>query len=375
MTLRQQIFQKARRVVLKVGTTLLTDDGQQINARQIKALVEQIAALTAKGKEIILVSSGAIGAGMARRRLKVRPRALEELQATAAIGQIQLMKLYDTFFEAHQMGVSQVLLTRADFSDRKRYLNARKTLEKLLEWKFIPVINENDTVAVDEIKVGDNDQLSALVAHAVDADLLVLLSNVDGLYPHGRIGGGASPIDLVEVITPELARWAKPTRNQTSTGGMVTKLEAAKMAVSAGIPCVLANGLTSRVLLRLFDGEEIGTLFMTQRRTSMKSKHRWLAFTSRPKGVLVVDQGARRALVERKKSLLASGVTALEGKFKKGDLVRIIDSQKNEFARGIVGFSFEELAKIKGLKSDQIQKMIGFRTRPEVIHRDQLVIL
>lgn len=375
MTLRQQIFQKARRVVLKVGTTLLTDDNQQINARQINALVEQIAALTAKGKEIILVSSGAIGAGMARRRLKIRPRALEELQATAAIGQIQLMKLYDTFFEVHQTGVSQVLLTRADLSDRKRYLNARKTLEKLLEWKFIPVINENDTVAVDEIKVGDNDQLSALVAHAVDADLLVLLSNVDGLYPYGRIGGGASPIDLVEVMTPELVRWAKPTRSQTSTGGMVTKLEAAKMAVSAGIPCVLANGLTPRILLRLFDGEEVGTLFMTQRRVVMKSKHRWLAFTSRPKGILVVDEGARRALVERKKSLLASGVTALEGKFKKGDLVRIVDVQKNEFARGIIGFSFEEMVKIKGLKNDQIQKIIGSSIHPEVIHRDQLVIL
>ncbi len=361
--------------MLKVGTTLLTDDNQQINARQINALVEQIAALTAKGKEIILVSSGAIGAGMARRRLKIRPRALEELQATAAIGQIQLMKLYDTFFEVHQTGVSQVLLTRADLSDRKRYLNARKTLEKLLEWKFIPVINENDTVAVDEIKVGDNDQLSALVAHAVDADLLVLLSNVDGLYPYGRIGGGASPIDLVEVMTPELVRWAKPTRSQTSTGGMVTKLEAAKMAVSAGIPCVLANGLTPRILLRLFDGEEVGTLFMTQRRVVMKSKHRWLAFTSRPKGILVVDEGARRALVERKKSLLASGVTALEGKFKKGDLVRIVDVQKNEFARGIIGFSFEEMVKIKGLKNDQIQKIIGSSIHPEVIHRDQLVIL
>lgn len=372
MTLRQQVFQKAHRIVLKIGTTLLKESGK---------IVDQISALASQGKEIVLVSSGAIGAGMAQRGMKHRPQKLEELQATAALGQIQLMKRYEELFGRHGLSVSQVLLTRGDLAERRRYVNAQKTLRKLLDWKIIPIVNENDTVAVDEIKVGDNDQLSALAAHLVDADLLILLSDVEGLYPHGKVGVGfkptpTKPVDLVERITPEILRWARPTRSQTSIGGMVTKLEAAKMAMAAGIPCLIANGFSEGILARLFKGEERGTLFMPAlKEKSMGSKERWLAFTTRPKGEIAVDAGARRALMEQKKSLLATGVCRVNGHFKKGDLVRVMDLQEREFARGIVRFSSPELGKIKGLKSDQIQKLMGRNLQTEVIHRDHLVIL
>ncbi len=372
MTLRQQIFQKANRVVFKIGTTLLGDIGK---------IVDQVAVLVSQGKEIVLVSSGAIGAGMAQLGVKNRPQKLEELQATAALGQIQLMKRYEELLGRHGLNVSQLLLTRGDLVDRRRYVNAQKTLRKLLEWKIIPVINENDTVAVDEIKVGDNDQLSALAAHLVDADLLILLTDVEGLYPHGKAGAGlkpapTQPVDIVERITPEILRWARPTKNRTSIGGMVTKLEAAKMATAAGIPCLLANGLSEGILLRLFKGEERGTLFMPLGKgKSMASRERWLAFTTRPKGEITVDAGARRALVEQKKSLLATGISQVNGHFQRGDLVRVLDVHQDEFARGTTRFSAAELEKIKGLKSEQIQEMMGSLAKTEVIHRDQLVIL
>ena len=353
----------------------MTDSKSQLDTTHLQSLVAQIAALLEKGKEIVIVSSGAIGAGMALRKVKNRPKLLEELQATAAVGQIQLMKFYEQFFDHHGIKAAQVLLTRADLEDRKRYLNAQKTLKKLLEWKIIPVINENDTVAVDEIKVGDNDRLSALIAHLVDADFLILLTDVDGLYPYGKVGVGSKPTHLVEQITPELMRWARPTKSQTSIGGMVTKLEAAKMATQAGISCLLVNGFTDQVLLRVAQGEEVGTLFVTQRTNAMKAKQRWLAFTTRPKGTITVDEGARRALVEHKKSLLASGITDVGGDFRKGDLVKILDSRKNEFARGITSFQSEELGRIKGLKSDRIHEIISPSAQPEVIHRDRLVIL
>ena len=376
ITLRQQILQKSHRMVLKIGTTLMTESkSQQLETACLESIVAQIAALLEKGKEIVIVSSGAIGSGMALRKVKNRPKLLEELQATAAVGQIQLMKFYEQFFNRHGIKVAQVLLTRADLEDRKRYINAQKTIKKLLEWKIIPIINENDTVAVDEIKVGDNDRLSALIAHLVDADFLILLTDVDGLYPYGKVGAGSKQVPLVEQITPELMRWARPTKSQISIGGMITKLEAAKMATQAGISCLLVNGFTNQVLLRVAQGEELGTLFVTQRAKAMKTKQRWLAFTTRPKGTITIDEGARRALVEHKKSLLASGITDVGGDFRKGDLVRILDSSKNEFARGITSFQSEELGRIKGLKSDRIHEIIGPSAQPEVIHRDRLVIL
>lgn len=364
-----EIIQRARRIVVKVGTSVLTDLRQaRVTKFSVQSVAREIAIFWHGGREVVVVTSGAIGVGMGILGLRSRPRKLAKLQAAAATGQGLLMQWYTSLFEEQDLHAAQVLLTRADLEDRKRYLNARATLLTLLQAGIVPIVNENDTVSVEEIRYGDNDILSAHVAALVDADLLILLTDVD------RLAGPLDPLSIVTEITPEIERAAGGTTKEVSTGGMRTKLQAARIAMESGIPMLLANGRGRANLLEMISKEvDRGTWFLPKKLLS--AKRRWLAFTGRPKGVIAVDPGAKRALVSGGKSLLASGIQRVEGNFREGDLVSVHESaRQGEFARGIVRYSHAELEKIKGLKSEAISTLLG-RKAQEVIHRDQLVIL
>lgn len=360
---------RPKRVVVKVGTGILTARNFRLNKTWIKAICTQIAALLDKDIEVILVTSGAIAAGMGMLGYKLRPKLLPQLQAAAAVGQSQLMQIYDSIFRQSHLLTAQILLTREDLSERKRYLNAKNTLFTLLDSKVIPIINENDTVSVDEIKFGDNDLLSALVAALVQADLLIILSDVDGLYKEKK-----TVISAVEKVTAEIERLARKSTSSLGTGGMASKIEAAKICSASGIACVVANGSVSGILLKIIKEEDLGTLFYPGLK-KLLAKKRWIGFSARVKGEIFVDQGAKEALVEKKKSLLAKGVLRFGGSFSVGDTVSILDAQDCEFARGLVNYSSAELSKIKGQKSQRIKEILGYKYYDEVVHRDNLVIL
>jgi len=359
---------KPKRIVVKIGSGILTSRNYRLNKVRIKKLVAQIAALIDKNTEVILVTSGAIAAGMGMLRLHSRPKLLPQQQAAAAIGQSQLMRIYDTFFKHYGQLSAQVLLTREDLSNRKRYLNAKNTLFTLLSYNVVPIINENDTVSVDEIKFGDNDRLSALVATLGQADLLVILSDVDGLYAERNV------ISVVERISPEIERLASAATGRVGTGGMASKVEAAKICCATGLGCIVANGKTPGILSRILDEQDIGTLFLP-RKEQLVAKKRWIGFGAKVAGKLFVDEGAKQALTLKKKSLLAKGIVGLGGTFAVGDMVSILDMKNQEFARGLVSYSSEELARIKGQKSERIKTLLGYKYYDEVVHRDNLVIL
>ncbi|MBI3615483.1 MAG: glutamate 5-kinase [Candidatus Omnitrophica bacterium] len=366
-----EFLSSAKRLVVKVGTSVLTDpDRAGVVRHRVEAIASEVAALWRQKMEVIVVTSGAIGVGMGILDLKKRPKELAKLQAAAATGQGRLMQWYTTHFEKEGLHAAQILLTRDDLENHRRYLNAKATLLTLLKAQVVPIINENDTVSVEEIRYGDNDILSAQVAALVDADLLVLLSDVDQLK--GPDGFQA----LVTEITPDLERAAGGTTKAVSTGGMRTKLEAAKIVMASGIPMILMNGRQENCLTKAFLKKEFsGTWFIPRKGSGLKGKQRWLGLTGRPKGRILVDSGAREALASRRLSLLASGVHAVEGNFRRGDLVSVAQiNQDQEFARGIVGYSHAELEKIKGFKSDAIRSALG-RKAQEVIHRDSMVIL
>lgn len=367
--MRDSFFSNLKLIVIKIGTATLSSKTRSIERQVLKDLVRQTCAIIDKGIKVVLVTSGAIGAGMGILGLKRRPKNLRELQAVAAIGQSQLMKFYDEDFKGHGRMAGQVLLTREDLEDRKRYINAENTICTILEYGAVPIINENDTVSADEIKFGDNDTLASLVTNLLGADLLIILSDVDGLY--GAKGG---VIDIVKEITSEIEELARGTDKETSVGGMATKIRAAKVVTESGIPLVIANGRTGNVLLRLLDREKIGTLFIPKL-NKMAAKKRWIAFSSRSKGAVFVDVGARHAVSEKHKSLLASGITGVEGDFEAGDIVSIKDSEAKDFARGLVNYSSREIEKIKGAKSKEIGSRLGYKYYDEVIHRDNLVIV
>ena len=347
-----QLKKDYQRIVIKVGASLL------VNSQVIEQLISQVADLIRQKRELILVSSGAIACGMAILGLKQRPTKLEYLQAAASLGQSELMQLYRKKFSAYKIKCAQILLTWEDFDDRNRYLNARNTLQTLLKWGSLPIINENDTVSVDEIKFGDNDRLSALVANLVNADILIILSDVQGLLNHAT----SEVIRIVNKITPKIEKLALSSDKSISVGGMRTKLSAARIAMESQIPCLIVNGKKSDCLsLALKDPFNAGTLFLpTEARITARKK--WLIFCARSKGKVYVDDGAKNALLAGK-SLLSVGVVGLEGNFSSGDIVEINDQRGLCFARGKVNFSAQELDKIKGK-----QKM------REVIHRDNLVI-
>lgn len=365
-------FSKARRIVVKVGSSLLTEKNR-LNLKRIEEIVDQLASLQKENKEVILVTSGAIAGGMGRLNLK-KLTTIPQKQAAAAIGQNLLMGIYERFFKKRGCLVAQVLLTSEDIQNRKRYLNARNTLLTLLNYKAIPIVNENDTVAVNEIRFGDNDTLSALVASKVEADLLIILTDTKGLYtadPKRR--KGIRFIRGVSEITPQLERMASGPGTLKGTGGMVTKLRAAKIARSSGVAMVIADGRMRNVLLKVLAGERLGTLFLPKER--LKSRKKWIAFGVVLKGKIRVDEGAKEAISKRGKSLLPSGIIEVNGRFSIGDGVSIIDAENREFARGIVSYSSSEADKIKGKKTSRIEKILGYKDYDEVIHRDNLVIL
>lgn len=374
--MREKFSKEVKRVVVKVGTSVLTKrQSNRLDTDFIKRLVGQISKLLARNIEVVLVSSGAIGAGMGLLGLMKRPKLLPGLQAAAAIGQSHLMKLYDSSFKSRDHLTAQILLTAEDLTTRSRYLNAKNTISRLLEYKATPIINENDSVSVDEIKFGDNDTLASLVANLVEADLLIILSDVDGLNSrNGEKSGKEALVDTVEEVTPDIVRLAKRTEARISVGGMHTKLQAAKTVTSSGIPMIIANGRIENVLVKIIDGKKIGTLFLPKA-AGLSARKRWIAYSTVPKGSIVVDKGAEEALVEKGKSLLASGVVGILGRFKVGDVVGVCDEEEQEFARGLANYSKDEVAKIKGLKTNEIESSLGYKYYDELIHRDNLVIL
>jgi glutamate 5-kinase len=366
---------RVRRLVVKVGTGLITRPGLGPDPERIAALAAELASVR-EGRELVLVTSGAIATGMARLTLPERPRTIPEKQAAAAVGQSALMWHYEQAFKRHGVPVGQVLLTAHDISDRARYLNARNTLLALLRFGVLPVVNENDTVAVEEIKVGDNDNLSALVASLIDADLLVLLTDVDGLYTSDPARDPAAvKLDTVDTITAEIERLVWRGTGAGSVGGMATKLQAAQKAAAAGVPMVIASGRTQGVLARILKGEAAGTYF-APKADRLGARKRWIAFAVPPHGRLAVDAGARAALTQHGKSLLPSGVAKVEGDFAAGEVVGLVsDGDDREFARGLVNFDADELRKIQGAKTREIGQRLGYKSFDEVIHRDNLVLL
>lgn len=359
-----------KRVVLKIGTKVITSKDRALDIERIKGIVSQIALVRDSGIDVILITSGAIGAGLWLLGMKKRPGDLAMLQASAAIGQNHLMHLYSEFFKNFKTKVGQILLTQEDFNDRVRYLNIKHTIEALLAHGVVPIINENDTVATEEIKCGDNDRLSSLVADLCGAYKLILLTDVDGL-----LGADGKVINVVDEITQDIAKLGGKSHCDLGTGGMVTKLEAARAATSAGIKCVIANGKKKDVLLKIvIDDMPEGTAFKCGEGKYL-AKKRWIAFSSTTKGEISVDDGARSALKEKNKSLLASGIVSVSGHFKPGDAVKITDRSGREFAKGLSNYSSWDLAKIKGMKTSSFKSVLGREGRDEIVHKDNLVIL
>jgi glutamate 5-kinase len=371
--LRTEIMGGVRRVVTKVGSSLLVSPGAGLNNAFISLLAGELAWLKEKGVEVIMVSSGAIAAGMERLGLSKRPKTISELQAAAAIGQSSLMHVYEDAFAPWGLKVAQVLITRDDMRDRRRYINARNTLLTLLDLGIIPIINENDSVVVEEIKFGDNDLLAALVTSLVDADLLLILTDTPGLYSDEPHKGGKL-IPLVEKVTKKVEAMAQGSQTEIGTGGMVTKVGAAKLAARFGVPTVVTGCRDQNVLERIFTAESIGTLFLSAGQR-LRGRKQWIGFTLRPKGRLILDKGAHEAIMKGGKSLLPSGIVAVEGTFGRGDLVSCCDPRKKECARGLVNYDSHELSKIMRRRSSQIEEVLGYKYTDEVIHRDNLVIL
>ena len=369
---RAQVLANSKRIVIKIGSRVITSSKNELDLSLIDALVKDIEHLYKKKHQILIVSSGAIVAGLKNLKLGSRPTDIPSKQAASAVGQVELMHSYSTAFKKYRIPVAQILLTREDLHNRYRYLNARNTMLRLLEKGVVPVINENDTVAVEEIKFGDNDTLSVLVALMMDADLLTILTDIDGLYTDiPSKNKKAEFIPHVAKITPTIVKMAKCTG--TGTGGMETKIRAANSLTESGIPVVIANGREKQILKKIIEGENIGTFFapLDQKKTGKK---RWLAL-SVTKGEIAIDKGAKEALLKKGKSLLSSGILSVKGRFNAGDSVSITDENNMELARGLSNYSSDEIEKIKGLKSSEINKVLGYKDYDEVIHRDNLVVL
>ncbi len=371
----RKALRQTQRIVIKIGSSLLTDNGRGLDNQAIALWVEQIAALTKQGKQVLLVSSGSVAEGMVRLGWKKRPHLLCELQAAASVGQMGLVQTYESLFQAYQLHTAQVLLTHEDLSDRKRYLNARSTLLSLLKFSVIPVINENDTVATDEIRFGDNDTLAALVANLVEAEILIILTDQSGLYDKNPVfNDDARLIDSAQANDPSLRAMAGESNSQLGRGGMVTKLHAAKLASRSGAATVIASGREKNVITRILEGEVLGT-FLAPTDEPLLARKRWLVGQLKVNGKIVLDDGAVNVLERSGKSLLAIGVESIEGCFKRGELVACYDLSGREIARGLVNYSFEEVEIIKRKPSHQIEALLGYVAEPELIHRDNLVLI
>ncbi|MDT0498900.1 glutamate 5-kinase [Algiphilus sp. W345] len=366
---------QTRRWVVKVGSSLLTAKGRGLDREAIADWAAQIAALVARGHQVVMVSSGAVAEGRARLGLSKRPELLHELQAVAAVGQMGLVQAWEAAFQAHGLRTAQVLLTHDDVSHRARYLNARATLRTLVEWRVVPVVNENDTVATDEIRLGDNDTLGALVSNLIEAETLVILTDQDGLYTADpRQSADARLLSEADLSDPALTAMAGEGRGDLGRGGMRTKLLAAQWAARSGAATVIAHGRTERVLERIAAGESVGSLLRPVR-GPMAARKRWIAGQLQVRGRLFVDEGAARVLREQGRSLLPVGVLSVEGGFERGDLVQCLDLQGQEVARGLVNYAAADAAQIVGTPSSALFERLGFLGEPEMIHRDNLVVV
>ena len=369
------ILENAQRLVVKIGSSLLTSHGEGLDHSALSRWAEQVAELRSMGREVVLVSSGAIAAGMQRLGWKKRPHALHELQAAAAIGQMGLIQAYESCFRTHHLMTSQVLLTHEDLADRKRYLNARSTLRTLLGLGVIPIINENDTVAIDEIRFGDNDTLAALVTNLIEAHVLIILTDQAGLYNRDpRKHPDAELVSEARADDPTLETMAGGVGNVYARGGMLTKVLAARRAARSGAHTAIACGHEERVLTRLISGETIGTRIVADRPT-LAARKQWLADHLQVRGALLLDAGAVRALKLQGKSLLPIGVHEVSGEFERGEVVSCLDESRSEIARGLVNYSAAETRRILRTPSSNIESKLGYVDEPELIHRDNLVLL
>ena len=370
---RRAAFEAARTIVVKIGTNALSRPDDTLDLDRISSIADQLVRLRQTGKKVLVVSSGAIGAGLGLLGLKQRPKELPHLQATASVGQAHLIGAYDDAFQKHGLRASQILLTANDFRRRVRYLNMRNTINALFEYDVIPVVNENDTVSIDEIKFGDNDRLAAMVSSLLERPLLIILSVIDGLYDRDPKDPGAKVISLVEHWNETLRGLAAETKSSRGTGGMVTKLEAVRMATSGGGHVIIANGTDRTVLDKVRESHEVGTLFLGSGEPVAAWK-RWIGYTVNPVGKVRLDAGATKAVRDNGRSLLAIGVTAVEGHFAKGEIVSVLDPQGVEVARGLVNFNSQQVAQIAGQRSAEIIRLLGADADKAVIHRDNLAV-
>ena len=371
--IRKDLLNQVKRIVIKVGSGVLTSAGG-LNMTVIDDLTTEICTLKKEGFEVLLVSSGAIASGLKKIGMSKRPQSVSQQQAMAAVGQSSLIMAYEDAFERHGHKVAQILLTRDDLTHRRRYLNARNTLFTLLSWNIVPIINENDTVVVDEIKFGDNDNLSAMVTNLTESQLLINLTDIDGLFDKDpRNHDDAKLIDVVEKADRKIMRYASSIPGFLGTGGMASKIKAARKVALRGVPAIIANGLKPGILDLIFSGKEEGTLFLPGETTLCSRKH-WIAFTKSPKGEIVIDRGAERAILKKGKSLLPSGMVEVRGRFSLGNSVLLLNEAGDQIAVGMVNYHSGDIRKIIGAKSAEIESRLGFKHDDEVIHRDNLVL-
>jgi len=370
---RKQIVSNVKRALIKVGTGVLAGaDGLDLGI--VEQLVDEIVKLRSGGMQIVIVTSGAIASGKHRMGITGRLNSMPQKQACAAIGQGRLMRIYSNAFGRHSVYVAQILLTMSDLTDRTRYINVRNTLSTLMDWNVVPIINENDTVSVAEIKFGDNDHLAAMIANVIQADILINLTNTEGLYDRNPAGKQrARLIKIVPEITDEIESMATAEADPVGMGGMRSKVIAARKVTACGIPYIIARGKTKGILADLFAGKEKGTLFLPSAEP-MTSREYWIAFTLRSRGKLFLDDGAKNAIVSQGKSLLPSGITKVEGDFDVGDPVLCIGTDGKAFAKGLVNYNSKDLVKIQGLKTAKIMQVLGYKDYDEVIHRDNMAV-
>ena len=374
MNKRQATIQQTTRCIIKIGSALLTNNGSGLDIRAIQDWVKQLAHIKKNKIEIILVSSGSVAEGMSRMGWRQRPKALHQLQAAAAIGQAGLIQTYQQNFENHQLQTAQILLTHDDLSNRQRYLNARSTLQTLLKLGTIPIVNENDTVALEEIRLGDNDTLAAMVANLIDADLLIILTDQAGLYDKDpRKFADAKMIESNSANNAELLDFAGSAGTEVGTGGMRTKILAAKSAALSGCATIIAPGAEKNILTRLMRGENLGT-FLSPDCEPLTARKQWISHQTNIVGELTIDEGAEKALLEKGRSLLAVGVVHVAGHFRRGDVVNCINLLGKPIARGVINYSDTECKKIQGLASQQIEEVLGYIDESELIHRNNLVL-
>ena len=371
--MRSALLSHVKRVVVKIGSGVISN-AAGLETERIAALSADVCHLLDRGLEVVIVSSGAVAAGKGLLGIVGRPQTIPQKQAAAAIGQTRIIRGYRETFQDHNYNVAQVLLTRDDLSNRRRYLNARNTVMTLLEYGVTPIVNENDTVVVEEIRFGDNDNLSALVTNLVEADLLIILSDVDGLFDKDPTSHpDAELIPIVERVTPAIEALGGKSRGVLGTGGMGTKLKAAKKAALSGVGTLIVNGRSKHILARIFDGEDVGT-YVLPAQSKLTAKKHWIAFSKKPRGKLLIDEGGQAAVVKHGKSLLPSGICGVDGGFERGDAVRLCDRDGHEFARGVISYSLTEVLQIMGKQCAEIEKILGYKYRDEVVCRDDLVL-